>query len=177
MREVLIIFILCVCLMVAMRSCEMYALDTYDKFPDYDLIGNPSEDVICYENTTPEACADICNSDTGCIGFKHSAKDNTCCHSGFLLPENKHVPGKQITTYINVPLGYKVEQKGDRLGGEIKILREVGLNGCAKECDSGKECIGFSIYGGSCITKKSEGLLPKYIENTRAQFFVKNAQV
>ena len=177
MREVLIIFILCVCLMSAMRSCEMYALDTYDKFPDYDLIGDPSEDVICYENTTPEACADICDTESGCMGFKHSTKDNACCLSGYLLPENKHAPGYQITSYIKIPPGYKIEQKGDRLGGEIKILEEVGLDGCAKECDSDKECVGFSLQGASCIPKKNEGLLPKYIENTRAQFYVKNAQV
>jgi len=156
-----------------MMSRESYSLDNYKKFEDYDLIGEPREAVECIEKTNPEKCMSICESEIGCIGFKHSEKSDMCCLSGELSLEKKHVPGEQITSYVKTPDGYTIEQKGERLGGEIKIIGEVGLGECTKECDSIDECVGFTFHAGKCIPKKSEGLLPKYIETTPKQFFSK----
>lgn len=172
-QVVLIVFVLCLCVYFGMVTRESYSTDNYNKFEDYDLIGEPREGVECFEKTNPEKCMSICDSETGCIGFKHSEKNDMCCLSGELLPVNKHVPGEQITSYVKIPDGYTIEQKGERLGGDIKIIEEVGLVGCAKECDSLDECVGFTFHGAYCIPKKSEGLMPKYIETTPKQFFSK----
>jgi hypothetical protein len=172
-QVVLIVIVLCLCLYFGMSSRESYSLDNYKKFEDYDLIGEPREGVECFEKTNPEKCMSICDSEIGCIGFRHSEKNDMCCLSGELLPVNKHVPGEQITSYVKIPDGYTIEQKGERLGGDIKILEEVGLDGCAKECDSLDECVGFTFHGTYCIPKKSEGLMPKYMETTSKQFFSK----
>ena len=169
-QVVLTVFVLCLCVYFGMVSRESYSLDNYKKFEDYDLIGESGD---CFENTNFEKCANTCDSLGGYIGFKHSKKENLCCMTGELSSEKKHVPGEQTTTYVKIPNGYTFEQKGERLGGEIKIMTEVELDACAKECDTLDECVGFTYRAGRCIPKKSEGLIPKYIETTSSQFFSK----
>ena len=172
-QVVLIVFILCLCMYIGMCRYEMYSSDRYEKFEDYEFIHNKFTrrgNFDCFENTSREECEKICDAGEAAIGYSHTDSTNMCCVSSG-LPNNEYKPG--VTSYVKVPPGFKVEKKGARIGGDIKIIPETTLENCAAECKSIDTCVGFTMHSGYCIPKKADGLSSEYVENIHFQYYTK----
>lgn len=119
-----------------------------------------------------EQCKAKCDAMDNCIGIswhpdghcwqKGSAGNKHCTSP---LSMGHHLNGYQF--YYRQTPGFFVEGEGDRPGGDIRVINNVGLKQCAEEAKKDNDSIGFSYNSVSrtCIPKRQSGIWGHFAQN------------
>lgn len=119
-----------------------------------------------------EKCKSMCDATNNCIGISwHPHRhcwlkgSNGTSHCRNPLSMGHHRNGYQFY-YKQVP-GYYVEGEGDRPGGDIRGIPNVGVKQCGDECKKHGDCIGFSYNSAAryCIPKRQKGIWGHFAHN------------
>lgn len=172
MNVAVIVFVLALFVVIL----RLRAAETYSQ-PNVNYFTTSSGDRVCGDleytkGPDLEECKAKCDAMDNCIGISWHP-DGHCWQKGSSgtkhckspLSMGHHKNGYQYH-YKQVP-GFFVEGEGDRPGGDIRVINNVGVTQCAEEAKKHADSIGFSYNSVSktCIPKRQNGIWGHFAQN------------
>lgn len=171
MNVAVIVFVLALFVVILRLRAETYSQ------PNVNYFTTSSGDRVCGDleytkGPDLEECKAKCDAMDNCIGISWHP-DGHCWQKGSSgtkhckspLSMGHHRNGYQYH-YKQVP-GFFVEGEGDRIGGDIRVINNVGVTQCAEEAKKHADSIGFSYNSVSktCIPKRQKGIWGHFAQN------------
>ena len=171
MNVAVIVFVLALFVVILRLRAETYSQ------PNVNYFTTSSGDRVCGDleytrGPNLEECKAKCDAMDNCIGISWHP-DGHCWQKGSSgtkhckspLSMGHHHNGYQYH-YKQVP-GFFVEGEGDRPGGDIRVINNVGVTQCAEEAKKHADSIGFSYnsVNKTCIPKRQNGIWGHFAQN------------